>query len=237
MLESLQLSTPLRVLDLASGQGDGARHFVAIGAHVQYLDRSEEMLATGIARGLIPASQAIVHDLRDFPLPFADGSFDAISIRYALHDVVSAAGLLREVSRLLAPEGRFQITDMCARDPETAQFIERLHALKTNGPPIQVTVLDERRLVALLESEGFAILNERWHVSVVSSNDWIAEGQINAARRNEMLPLVRAWKATHLGASDELHARLSPSSFRLSFPVIILTVVRSIQTAGGGHDG
>jgi ubiquinone/menaquinone biosynthesis C-methylase UbiE len=46
-------------------------------------------------------------------LPFADGSFDLVVSSFALHHWEDPLHVLNEVARVLAPEGRYYIADVC----------------------------------------------------------------------------------------------------------------------------
>ncbi len=104
---------PFRVLDLCCGTGDlsflaGAS---AAGSRVVGLDFTLPML--GVARSRrtgAPGTPAFAQGdaLR---LPFADASFDAVTMGYGLRNVADALACLREVRRVLAPGGRVVVLD------------------------------------------------------------------------------------------------------------------------------
>jgi demethylmenaquinone methyltransferase/2-methoxy-6-polyprenyl-1,4-benzoquinol methylase len=53
-------------------------------------------------------------------LPFADGTFDAVTISFALRNVVDAAGALRELGRVTRPGGRLVVCEFS--HPTNAAF-------------------------------------------------------------------------------------------------------------------
>jgi demethylmenaquinone methyltransferase/2-methoxy-6-polyprenyl-1,4-benzoquinol methylase len=71
------------------------------------VDRSADMLA--VARGRIAArglaSRIELHDARAEALPFADASFDALTVTYLLRYVDDPAVTLRELARVVRPGG------------------------------------------------------------------------------------------------------------------------------------
>lgn len=89
-----------RILDLGCGDGVLTAELVAAGAEVVGVDRSPEMVAAAVARGL----DARVIDAT--ALTFAE-EFDAVFSNAALHWVPDADAVLAGVARSLRPGGRF----------------------------------------------------------------------------------------------------------------------------------
>ena len=97
-----------RVLDLATGSGDLA---LAIqrrlpGAKVTGADFSTEMLARARAKGL---TDTVVADA--LALPFADASFDCVTVAFGLRNMPDWAAALREMARVLDAGGHVLILD------------------------------------------------------------------------------------------------------------------------------
>jgi demethylmenaquinone methyltransferase / 2-methoxy-6-polyprenyl-1,4-benzoquinol methylase len=97
-----------RVLDVASGTAAVAIELVRRhGCSVTGLDQSPEMLAEGNARvgraGLADRIELVQG--RAEQLPFADGSFDALTFTYLLRYVDDPAATLAEVARVVRPGG------------------------------------------------------------------------------------------------------------------------------------
>ncbi|NHN55271.1 demethylmenaquinone methyltransferase [Calidifontibacter sp. DB0510] len=96
-----------RVLDIAAGTGTSSLPFRAKGAHVVPADFSLGMLRQGKkqASGLpFVAADAM-------RLPFADDSFDAVTMSFGLRNVVDAQGALAEFLRVTKPGGRVVICE------------------------------------------------------------------------------------------------------------------------------
>lgn len=95
------------ILDLAAGTGTSSEPFVDAGARVVPCDFSFGMLAVGKERR--PDLPFTAGDATR--LPFADGSFDAVTISFGLRNVVDTVGALREMLRVVRPGGRIVICE------------------------------------------------------------------------------------------------------------------------------
>ena len=104
------------VLDLAGGTGDLAAKFagrVGRDGHVVLADINAAMLAEGrrrlVDRGV--AGNASIAQVDAENLPFADGSFDCITIAFGLRNVTDKAAALRSMYRVLKPGGKLLILE------------------------------------------------------------------------------------------------------------------------------
>lgn len=103
-----------RVLDIASGTGDLARLFRArVGerGRVVMTDINRAMLTTGrdrlVDKGIVmPLVQCDAQRL-----PFADGSFDCVTIGFGLRNVTDKDRALAEMRRVLRPGGRLLVLE------------------------------------------------------------------------------------------------------------------------------
>jgi ubiquinone/menaquinone biosynthesis methyltransferases len=103
------------VLDAACGTGDLALADLRAGAaRVVGVDFSEQMLERAARKS--SAIEWVQGDL--CKLPFADGSFQAVTIGFGLRNVADKEDALRELRRVLAPGGRLGILEITrARGP------------------------------------------------------------------------------------------------------------------------
>jgi demethylmenaquinone methyltransferase / 2-methoxy-6-polyprenyl-1,4-benzoquinol methylase len=100
------------VLDVASGPGNVATELVARGAReVVALDLSENMLRVGYERGHVGISWVNGDALA---LPFADASFDALTISFGLRNVPDPEAAAHEFARVLRPGGRVVVCEFAA---------------------------------------------------------------------------------------------------------------------------
>jgi demethylmenaquinone methyltransferase/2-methoxy-6-polyprenyl-1,4-benzoquinol methylase len=102
-----------RMLDVATGTGLLARAAARLGASVVGLDPSAGMLARAAERRRFQLSRGIAERL-----PFRDGSFDILTMGYALRHVGDLPGTFAEYRRVLKPGGRILILDFAR--PKTA---------------------------------------------------------------------------------------------------------------------
>jgi demethylmenaquinone methyltransferase/2-methoxy-6-polyprenyl-1,4-benzoquinol methylase len=101
-----------RVLDLCCGTGDmtfearrqGAALAVGVDFTQAMLDVAQQRRGTTNAEVFFARGDAL-------RLPFADGSFDAVTIGYGLRNVADIEQCLREMIRVLRPGGRLVILD------------------------------------------------------------------------------------------------------------------------------
>ncbi len=96
-----------RVLDLAAGTGTSSLPFAEAGAVVVPCDFSQGMLAVGkAARPGLPFTAGDATRL-----PFADASFDAVTISFGLRNVVDPDAALVEMRRVTRPGGRLVVCE------------------------------------------------------------------------------------------------------------------------------
>ena len=169
------------VLDLAGGTGDLAREFsrkVRKEGHVVLADINAAMLRQGRAR-LIDAGVSgnlSIAQVDAENLPFADSTFDCISIAFGLRNVTDKDAALRSMLRTLKPGGKAMILEfsepskaikpaydlysfkvlpvlgrLIARDADSYQYLAesiRMHP-------------DQETLKSMMESAGFE--RSRYH--------------------------------------------------------------------------
>ena len=103
-----------RALDLCCGTGDLSFALAARGAEVTGLDFSDAML--DVAKARQEHSRSEIRNLKFFQgdamqLPFADASFNLVTIGYGLRNLASCEGGLREMRRVLKSGGRLVVLD------------------------------------------------------------------------------------------------------------------------------
>jgi demethylmenaquinone methyltransferase/2-methoxy-6-polyprenyl-1,4-benzoquinol methylase len=102
---ALDLQAGERVLDLAAGTATSSVALARSGATVVGCDFSLGMLRQGRGRGVdLVAGDAM-------KLPFADASFDAVTISFGLRNVADPSVALAELRRVTRPGGRLVVCE------------------------------------------------------------------------------------------------------------------------------
>ncbi len=117
-----------RVLDLATGTGDLAIELANQGVPVVVgVDLAGDMLHAAsdkiVAKGERRVTLARGNAMR---LPFADETFDAVTVAFGLRNMPDYAGAVREMARVLHPGGRVVILEM---SPLRQPILNRLFGL------------------------------------------------------------------------------------------------------------
>jgi demethylmenaquinone methyltransferase/2-methoxy-6-polyprenyl-1,4-benzoquinol methylase len=120
-----------RVLDVACGTGDLSEAFARAGAlEVTGLDYTAAMLdharvKAAKAGGTVSRIRYIQGDAQS--LPFADGSFDIVSIAFGIRNVADTMKALHEFRRVLAPGGRLAILEFSRPKAGLVRFVSDLY--------------------------------------------------------------------------------------------------------------
>ena len=96
-----------RILDLAAGTGTSSAPLAARGASVVPCDFSLGMLRVGHRRE--PDLAFVAGDA--LRLPFADATFDAVTISFGLRNTVDPGAALAEMARVTRPGGRLVVCE------------------------------------------------------------------------------------------------------------------------------
>jgi len=107
VLSALEPGPGQRILDLAAGTGTSSVPMVFAGATTVPCDFSIGMLTVGKRER--PRLPFVAGDA--MRLPFADATFDAVTIAFGLRNVVDPAGALGEMSRVTKPGGRLVVCE------------------------------------------------------------------------------------------------------------------------------
>jgi demethylmenaquinone methyltransferase/2-methoxy-6-polyprenyl-1,4-benzoquinol methylase len=132
-LKDAGLVPGMRVLDVATGTGLVLRAAVEMSG------------TTGLAVGLDPSRgmlsecrkgcAAALFQGRGEHLPFADASFDMVSMGYALRHVADLRALFAEYRRVLKPGGRVLVLEITQPDSPVARWLNRFY-LRTVVPTV-----------------------------------------------------------------------------------------------------
>jgi SAM-dependent methyltransferase len=196
LLDAAAVREGTRLLDVASGPGYVARAAVRRAADVVGVDLSDAMLAFAASR--VEGARFVRGDA--MALPFADGSFDAVTAAFVLLHLSTPERAAAEAARVLAPGGAAALTVWDA--PERGRWLGvLLDAVAEAGaePPADVPpgpplfrFADDGEFEALLSGSGLedvtveAIDFTLWIESRAELWDGLVEGTVRIG------PLVRA---------------------------------------------
>ena len=158
LLDALELSAGMSILDIGSGPGYVSAAAIERGAHATGLDFSREMIA--VARKMFPKIEFKEGDAQN--LPFADASFDRAVANFALLHLADPERAISEAHRVLKPGGKFGFTVWAPpRESPYAKLIDDALAAHENldvdlpeGPP-HYLFADREKFREALERAGF----------------------------------------------------------------------------------
>ncbi len=116
LVKAVRAETGMQALDLCCGHGNVASGLVAAGAGVTSLDFLPAML--DMARIAVPKARFVEFDA--MALPFADASFDAVTIGFGMSHVPDPPCVLAEARRILRPGGRIAFSVWCGPEVDSA---------------------------------------------------------------------------------------------------------------------
>jgi len=168
----------MRILDLAAGTGASTTTFARGGAATVACDFSAGMLAEGRRRH--PELTFVAGDA--LRLPFADASFDVVTISFGLRNVSSVEQALRELARVTRPGGRLVVLETATPPARLVRAGNRIYTGRVMP-----------RLARLFSSDAssYAYLAE-------SAADWRSQPELAAAMRDAGWEQV-AWRDLMLG--------------------------------------
>lgn len=190
LLEAANVRHGSHVLDVATGPGYVARAAFGRGARVVGVDFSSAM----IARARRAAPDVEFEEADATALPFADASFDAVTMNYGLLHLAEPERALSEARRVLKPGGRFAFSvwanPMHARGLGIVLEAVREHGdlgvpLPPGPPFFRFSEHEEARHVLL--EQGFCLpwvvdVAQTWYVpSVDALFDAVLHGTVRTA--------------------------------------------------------
>jgi ubiquinone/menaquinone biosynthesis C-methylase UbiE len=174
LIEHVHLAGYETILDVACGTGELEKMLIA--AHPQTklvgVDISEQMLE--IARSkFVNQSNIKFLQASALALPFPDASFDIVVTASAFHYFSNPTAALKEINRVLKPDGRAIVLDWC-RDFWSCQVLDLI--LKLIDPAYR-TCYSQRELHEFLNAAAFNVTAGRkqrlyplWGIMVATGN-------------------------------------------------------------------
>ena len=151
LVRALELRGGERVLDLCAGTMDVAAEVrrQAPGARVVGADFSAEMLARGVRKTRLPATQADA-----LALPFPAAAFDAATVAFGVRNLDSLERGLGELARVLRPGARLGVLEFFRAESSGSRLVHRAYnrvALPVLGRVLSPDPEAYRYLVASME--------------------------------------------------------------------------------------
>ena len=174
VVEALQARAGERALDVATGTGHLARALAKAGLAVIGADLTLRMLLTArdqaAREGL--SGLALVGAAAE-ALPFADGAFDLVACRFALHHYPDPAPALAEMARLCRRHaGRVGIVDLIA--PEDGDAARRYNDFERLRDRSHCRALSLSELARALEVAGLTVRATDRKALRVDSERWLS---------------------------------------------------------------
>ncbi len=143
------LDEDMIVLEVACGAAHGSEVAAPHVRQVVALDVTPALLALGAARlDAAGIRNVLLQEGNAQALPFADGSFDLVFCRTAVHHFPRPEQALAEMARVCRPGGRVVVQDMVAPSAEVRAAFDELH---TRMDPSHVGALLEGELAELMQ--------------------------------------------------------------------------------------
>ncbi|MBB2922466.1 demethylmenaquinone methyltransferase [Cellulomonas cellasea] len=136
------------VLDLAAGTGTSSEPLADAGVRVAPCDLSFGMLSVGKRRrpdlGFVAGNAT--------QLPFADASFDAVTISFGLRNVVDTEGALAEMLRVTRPGGRLVVCEFSTPTLKPFRTVYTEYLMRALPPVARAVSKEPDAYVYLAES-------------------------------------------------------------------------------------
>lgn len=161
------------VLDIATGGGHVARKLASRVELVVATDLTRPMLEAASRANRAQGADNVVYVQADAEaLPFLDESFDAVTCRIAAHHFPDPEAFVREVARVLRPDGSFLFIDNVApEDEELAGFVNRIENMRDTS---HVRCLSVAEWKSAFERAGLIGSMERYRKKRFDFPDWVA---------------------------------------------------------------
>ena len=200
-------------LDVACGPGILACALAGRVHHVTGIDITPAMIAQARARqATMRLDNLEWHVGNATALPFADGSFDRVTSRYAFHHMPDPAATLAEMKRVCRPGGRIVVIDATPDAAKQAAY----DAMERLRDPSHTSALTLGQLRQMGESTGLSEVLVDGH-RLEARLDTLADAR-------EMAALTVLFDDDIAGGADRLGvgAWHAPDGIRFHFPVSIV---------------
>lgn len=175
------------ILDLAAGTGTSSVPLREAGAEVFPTDLSLGMLTEGRRR--YPQLQFVAGDALD--LPYADDSFDTVTISYGLRNVEDTLGALQEMLRVTKPGGQLLVNEFSTPTSGAFDTVYRRYLLRAI-PTMANRLASNPQAYNYLAESIIAWPGQRELADLIFEAGWRAVGWKNLT--GGIVALHRGWK-------------------------------------------
>lgn len=150
------------VLDVACGPGVITAAVAPHAAAVTAFDATEAMIGKARARCEAAGLGNVAFRIGDaHALPFADGQFDGVVSRLAVHHFTDPGRAIGEMARVLKPGGMLVIADITVSDEKADADLQ--NAIEILRDPSHVAMLPQAQLARHFEDAGLEVVaTESW---------------------------------------------------------------------------
>jgi SAM-dependent methyltransferase len=143
------------VAEIGAGTGNFLKLFAGLASRLIAVDLTPAMLAQ--ARVHVPSIEALVAD--GARLPLASDSIDLVASAQALHHIHDPLRILKEMTRVMAPQGRLLIVDQTA--PESFEQAAAMNELEVIRDPSHAASRPPSAFRILIGAAGLDIVDEK----------------------------------------------------------------------------
>lgn len=170
--ERLDLKPGELVLDLAAGTAVSTEELAKSGAWCVACDFSQGMLAAGAHRDV----PKVCGD--GMKLPFADNTFDAVTISYGLRNIHDFRAGLREMARVTKPGGRLTVAEFSTPTVPVFKTVYKEYLMRLL-PPVARVVSSNPDSYEYLADSIRAWPNQEELAQAINENGWEGAGWQN----------------------------------------------------------
>jgi ubiquinone/menaquinone biosynthesis C-methylase UbiE len=212
------------VLDVACGAGLVVCAFAPFVRHATGVDLTPAMITQAQALQKEKGLTNITWQVGDvLSLPYARESFSIVTFRYALHHFEDPVAFLAEITRVLAPNGKVVLVDMCASpEAEKAAAFNRMERLRD---PSHVRALPVEELETLSRQAGLKILEWAFY-----GLDWELETLLQGSSPNPGgVELIRQMFEEDLERDAlAVQVRRQKSEIWFTYPIVVILAQKPV---------
>lgn len=189
MVEMAEVNGQQWLLDIATGGGHTANAFAPLVKKVTALDLTAEMLAAAESFITVNGHSNVEFVRGDAEnLPFPDDSFDIVTCRIAPHHFPNVDLFIKEVYRVLKPNGQFLLDDnVVPESEEYDQFYNKIEKLRDYS---HFRAWKKTEWIKKLEESGLEIFEWYRFEKTFRFEPWCANMKLPEPEKNNLTQLL-----------------------------------------------